>query len=98
MFIRALLKHNQGVEFEIVLAHDDRVEDGSAEHYKNLEIEIPNLKVVTRTFKDTTDYLDRLMVHYDTKNIFEEEFRNGLKENVEKFKNGTLYDISRSFL
>jgi hypothetical protein len=91
-FVETLNQHNQGVNFEICLVHDNRVDDGSAESFKDLQDEFGNLKVIENTWEDTLEWLNRLLDHYESLRIFPDEFRKTLKENLESLRNGTFLD------
>tara|TARA_Y100000310_G_scaffold241139_1_gene245046 strand:- start:3119 stop:4252 length:1134 start_codon:yes stop_codon:yes gene_type:complete len=93
-FVRSLNHHNKE-EFEIVVAHDDRVNDGSAEHFRALQNEFENLKVVTRTEADAIEYLDACIAHYEDNPVFSGLMLERLKSNVLKYKLGTLLPQGR---
>lgn len=97
-FVEALHLHNPGVEFEVVLTLDDRVQDGSMEFLKDLQQEYPNLVVVSHTYDDTLGYLDRLLAYYDKNDLFSSSFRSCLRSNLEKYKQGQLFDPTKSYL
>jgi len=94
MFVRALNHHNKE-EFEIVVAHDDRVDDGSAEHLETLRNEFENLKVVTRTEADATKYLDACLAHYEDNPHFNRSVLDRLKDNLVQHKKGNFLPENR---
>lgn len=98
LFVEALNAHNDPSTFEICLCHDDRVQDGSREHFEQLQKRHPNLKIIRNTHEDTVDYLRKVMDHYDSKGIFKAQLRADLRANVEKFARKELFDHKRSFL
>ena len=98
IFVRAIHQHNPDVDFEIVLVHDDRVNDGSAEHFAALAVEFPRLKLITHTHEDTVDYLTKLVSYYDTKNILTKDIREAFKLNIVKFSKHELFNHQKAFL
>lgn len=97
-FVRSLARHNKDVEFEVCLAHDDRVGDGSEEYYKELQKEFSFLKIIRHTHEDTVNYLEKLIQYYETNNIFDPLFRHDLLGNINKFKKKELFDTNKQFL
>lgn len=98
MFVRALQKHNEGYDFEVVITHDNRVEDGTTETLIQLQTEFDNIKVVTHTNDHTIDYLSRLINHYEKNELFHPQIRIGMKENLELYKKGKLFNPESIFL
>lgn len=97
-FVECLEYHNKGTDFEIVLTHDCRVEDGSTETFNELIKKYPNFKVVRHTKQDTIDYLSWLMVMYEIRQRFNGDFRNHLLSNLRKYAEGTLANETKEFL
>lgn len=98
VFIDALYFHNQGFNFEVCLVHDDRVDDGAGEYFAAMQKRYPTLKVIKSTKQDAIDYLEGVIHHYETRDLFSHVFRNHLRSNLEKYKAGTLYDPAKTFL
>jgi len=99
-FVRSLVRHNHGVNFEIVITHDDRVDDGSGAHLESLQKEFPGLqlKVVRHTNEMVLDYLERLLAYYEGK--FPSEMVSALRKNLERYKHGdkSFVDPAQTFL
>lgn len=98
LFVEALNAHNDPSTFEICLCHDDRVQDGSREHFEQLQKRHPNLKIIRNTHEDTVDYLRKVMDYYESKGVFDPQFRANLRTNLEKFARKELFDHKKSFL
>lgn len=98
MFAEALQIHNQGYDFEMVVTHDDRVEDGTTEMLTELCQKYKNIKVVRHTHEDTVVYLNRLLDYYDANNYFQSNLRADLRKQVELFDQKKLFDHTRTFL
>jgi hypothetical protein len=79
------------------LTHDNRVDDGSKEHFAELEAKYSNLTFVEHTHEDTVVYLRKLMDHYEQRGIFSNILPK-LKENLDKFERKELFDHSKTFL
>lgn len=98
LFVEFLNLQRNNVDLEIVITHDDRVNDGSNELFKQLANKHDNLKFVRNDHEQTVDYLRKLMDYYDRYNIFKEQFRRDLRGNVEKFAAKQLFNHDKSFL
>lgn len=96
--VRFLNTHNDPSSFEVSLVLDDRTDDGSPDVVKKLADQYPNFKYVTHTKADTEAYLDACVAHYERNNIFTKSLVDGIKDNIVKFKQGTLFDPTRTFL
>ena len=97
IFIRALHRHNPDFDFEVVLTHDNRVDDGSAEHFTNLQKEFPNFKVVEHTEQNTIDYFTQAIEHYK-KISLNKELVNTMEDSLDKYKAGELIDKTKFFV
>ncbi len=98
IFIDALYRHNQDVEFEVCLAHDDRVNDNAGEYFETLQKKYPTLKVVTSTKADAIRYMQAQINYYKEKNLFSPPFRQYLQERIQKYQEEKLFDPRRAFL
>lgn len=98
IFVRTLHALNPDTEFEVIITHDDRVDDGSGPFFKKLCQEFSNVKIVTHSEKDTRDYFQACLNYYKEKNIFRPSIREALQENFDKYKEGLLIDPTSSFL
>lgn len=98
ILVRSLCLHNEGTNFEVVIGHDDRVDDGSGEAFAGLSREFPNVKVATVTSDDTVRYLERVIRHYETNSLFTPGFRMGLWENFQKYKDLGFFDRKGAML
>ena len=92
ILVRSLCLHNEGTDFEVVIGHDNRVEDGSGEAFAKLSREFPNVKVVTVTPDDTVRYLENVINYYETNSIFTAEIRNGLRNNFQKYRDRGFFN------
>lgn len=97
-FIESLYYHNQDIEFEICLVHDDRVNDGAGELFAEMQKKHKTLKVITSTKQDAINYIEKLLTYYKNNNRFGPKFLDFLTANLEGYKNDTLYDTSRNIL
>ena len=70
LFVEALHRHNPNYEFEVIVAHDNRVLDGSVEHFKEMVVKYPNVTVMESGEEVVMNYLDQLFRYYDKNNIF----------------------------
>jgi hypothetical protein len=98
IFVRALQAHNNSSDFEVCIAHDNRVEDGSTEAFKKLQEEFGNVKVITNTHKDIVEWLWKLDEHYENRNLFGSQFRKDMRKHIELFEKKELFDHNRAFL
>lgn len=99
IFVRSVHRMAGNFEdFEIVLTHDDRVDDGSPEHFAELQEEFPRLKIVHHTQEQTVHYLRACIHHYRKRKAFRPQFLDALEENVDLFEQDKLFDPRRSFL
>jgi hypothetical protein len=98
MLVRSLCLHNTGFDFEIVISHDDRAEDGSREAFRRLSEEFSNVVVVESTNDDAIHYIENVLDHYDRRSIFTDEIRAGLRSNFQKYKSGELFPRNGSIL
>jgi hypothetical protein len=96
--LRTLAVQGQGVDWELCVTLDDRVEDGSLQHFEALQKEFPNFKFHHCTEQDTLDYLHRLLEYYDKTNYFDQDLRAHLHERLASYQSGTLLDKTRQFL
>lgn len=96
--IHMLHRHNSDTEFEICLAHDNRIEDGSARHFEELRRKFPNLKVITNSYEDTVEWVYRVIDYYDTTGLFKPQFRRALRKNADLFAKKQLFDHAKFFL
>jgi hypothetical protein len=97
-FIQALVRYNPGVDFEICVAHDDRVDDGSGETIQILQEQYPQLKVVRNSKADSVEYLRTLLHYYDCHNNFPVDFREQLWSNLMAYRWGDLCKPEESYL
>jgi hypothetical protein len=98
-FVRALDAHNDpGVSYEICLCHDNRVDDGSSEYFEKLQEEFPKLKIIENTKEDTVNYLEKVIGYYENHDIFPEDFRDRLSDNLELYREDKLFNPKESFL
>ena len=97
-FVESLVHYNPDVDFEICIAHDNRVDDGSSEKIRELQERFSQLKVVENTKQDATDYITTLVSYYDSLEIFPEDFRANLWLNIHKYLGDNLCDPSESYL
>ncbi len=97
-FVECLHEHNKGLDFEIVLAHDNRVDDGSSHVFQMIAQKYPNFRVVTHTRQDTVNYLDWMMEMYECRQRWTGEFRGYIKQGVELYRRGELIDERKQFL
>lgn len=99
-FVRAIAAQCKNVEFEIILTHDDRVNDGSGKYFKSLQDEVPQLKVIHHSNQDTIDYLDKLLAYYRKKGLFSNEVIDALDANLTRYKLGDteFVDPTKTFL
>lgn len=98
MFIRTLKYQNPDTEFEVIVTHDDRANDGSAERFKELEKEFPNVKFITHSHQNTLDYFERTLDYYDQRNLFQPHQRDFFRKRFELYKKGELVDNAKGFL
>jgi hypothetical protein len=97
-FVESLVFHNPNINFEICIAHDDRVNDGSNEAIQSLQSQYPQLKVVRNTVRDSEDYLEKLLQYYETHKNFNFDFRYHLRDNLNEYKQGTLCNPQETYL
>lgn len=97
-FVEALCHHNPSLNFEICIAHDNRVNDGSKEYLAQLQAEYPCVKIIENTKKDSELYISRLIDYYDALNIFSQDFRDKLCSNFEAYQENSLCDSTKSYL
>ena len=97
-FVGLLHIQNPGVDFEICLVHDDRVNDGSVDYLSGVQRKYPNLRIIRSTHDDHVEYLEKLFQYYDRANIFSSSLRADLRRNVSKIKDKTLPGLDRQFV
>ena len=98
-FIEVLQVQNEGTEFEVVLTLDDRVEDGAREYLGRLEKKYKNVRIVLHTEQDTINYFTAALDYYDRKQLLTPKTRQGMRRNLEKYKEGTFPpDRTKAFL
>lgn len=98
IFVEGLHCHNPDIEFEIIITHDDRVEDGSAEFLQELSKKYQNVKVLYHSPEETIAYFETALNYYDRRKFFTKEIRKGFRQNFEAYKEGTLVDPTKGFL
>ena len=96
--IELLFEQNKKVDFEIVLTHDNRVDDGASELYKELSLKYPRLKVVEFTNDEYIKYIRKCINLYKERKDFTKDFIEYIENNINKYEEGTLFDKSKGFL
>jgi hypothetical protein len=97
-FIEALAFHNQNLDFEIVLVHDNRVEDGSKEFFAELAKQYKQLRVIEQTKEDVVDWFTQLISWYKRNRIFPKELQEVLVRNLAAYIDGTLLKTNEEIL
>lgn len=97
-FVECLQHQNKGLDFEIVLTQDCRVDDGSSGVFEELQKKYQNFRVVKHTEEDTIQYLYWLMELYETRQRWTGDFRNYLRLRTELYARGLLCDPKERFL
>ena len=98
VFVRTLVAMNPNFDFEVIVTHDDRVNDGSSEHFAKLAQEIPQLKIVTHSEQDTVDYFRGCIDHYESSNLFNPSLRQLFRDNLDRYIAGEFVDRDKTFL
>jgi hypothetical protein len=98
IFIKALYAHNPDYNFEVIVAHDDRVNDGSGELFKKLQNQYSTLKIVTHTKKQTIEYMETALNYYARKSLFNPDIRKGMRANLAKYKAGEFLNPAGQIL
>lgn len=87
----------QEVDFELCVTLDNRVNDGSLEHFETLHKQYPNFKYVVYRKEDSIEYLQKLLQYYRAHSTFPTKLQEELENNLEKYIHGTflnsIYEI-----
>lgn len=97
-FVECIIEQNKNVDFEIVLTHDNRVNDGARELYTELGATYPQFRCIEHSLQDTIDWLDWLMEEYEWRQRWDGNFRQWLNIQVKKYKRGELVNPTKEFL
>lgn len=97
-FVGLLHLQNPGVDFEICLVHDDRVDDGSSDYLRGVQQKYPRLRISRSTHDDHVEYLEKLFQYYDRANVFSPSLRADLRHNVAKLKDRSFPGLDRRFV
>lgn len=97
-FVGLLHIQNPGVDFEICLVHDDRVNDGSVDYLGGVQQKYPNLRIIRSTHDDHVEYLEKLFQYYDKANVFSPSLRSDLRRNVSRLREKTFPGLDRCFV
>lgn len=97
-FVESICRHNQDTEFEIVLTHDNRVDDGGTEFFKELSEKHPQFRTVEHTNQDTINYLKWCLDVYNFRQRWTSDFREHLRRNLELYERDLFLDKTKSFL
>lgn len=96
-FVRQLHELNDPQGFEIVVAHDDRVNDGSGTYLALLAREFPAVRVVYTHTK--TDAVSRVRAVLESrKDQMDEVLRGMMLETLNKYESGEEWDGTREYL
>ena len=98
IFIEGLHRHNPDVEFEVVVTHDDRANDGSVKKFNQLSRKYKNVKIVRHSPEQTIQYFEAALDYYEKKNLLTPYIRNGFRKNLKRYKKDKLVDRTKGFL
>jgi hypothetical protein len=93
-----LFRHNPDVDFEVVVCHDTRVNDGADILFESLHSKYPRFRTVKFTKDNCISWLEKVIAYYEQKRLFREDYIRLLKTNLDKYKNGSFFDETQRFL
>lgn len=92
-FVRFMEHWNDPQTFEIIVAHDDRVNDGSAAFIAALENEFPNVKHVSRTKAQTVTWAENIVTARANPNsTFDATILAEMSTNLARYEQGIYVD------